>query len=108
MQTALPDGYVQILEARPIVGELRGLSDADGVRKVIVDDVKAMQVAKVNQVRFFKYGRRGSRRRIGAPWRSVSEMLQEDTLATAYVQCLCKRENQDVTSTLKGFEVLPM
>ena len=88
LQTALPERYVQILEARPIVCELRRLSDVDGVQKVIVYNVEAVQVAKMNEVRFFEYSWGGSRRRVGAPRRGVSEMLQEDTLATAYVQCL--------------------
>lgn len=85
LQTALPDRYVQFFEARPIVCVLRRLGDVDGVRKVILHDVEAVHVANVNQVRFFKYRRGGSRGRIGAPRRGVSEMLQEDTLATADV-----------------------
>jgi hypothetical protein len=75
LQSTLPDRYVQILEARPIVCVLRRLSDVDGVRKVVLHNVEAVQVAKVNQVRFFKYSRRGSRGRVGAPRRSVSQML---------------------------------
>ena len=52
---------MQVLEACPIVCVLRRLGDADGVQKVVVYDVEAVQVAKVNQVRLFKYSRGGSR-----------------------------------------------
>jgi hypothetical protein len=61
------------------------LGDIDGVQEVIVPNVKAVQVTKVDQIRLFEYSRGGGRGRVGAPRRGMSEMLHEDTLATADV-----------------------
>ena len=48
---------MQVLEARPLECVLRKLGDADGVQQVVMHEVEAMQVTKVNKVRRFKYNR---------------------------------------------------
>jgi hypothetical protein len=85
LETALPDRHVQILEAPPVVCVLPRLGDVDGVQEVIVPDVKAVQVTKVDQIRLFEHSWRRGRGRVGAPRRGMSEMLHEDTLAAADV-----------------------